>query len=70
MRFVGSVRREIGIRTIFNVLGPLANPAGASMQLLGVYSEALVNRLQESFITWVLSVQWLFMVRMAWMRFR
>ena len=45
MRFVGSVRREIGIRTIFNVLGPLANPAGASMQLLGVYSEALVEPL-------------------------
>ena len=45
MRFVGSVRKEIGIRTIFNVLGPLANPAGASMQLLGVYSEALVEPL-------------------------
>lgn len=45
MRFVCSVRREIGIRTIFNVLGPLANPAGASMQLLGVYSEALVEPL-------------------------
>lgn len=45
MRFVGSVRREIGIRTIFNVLGPLANPAGASMQLLGVYSEELVEPL-------------------------
>ena len=47
MRFVGSVRREIGIRTIFNVLGPLANPAGASMQLLGVYSEALVEPLAK-----------------------
>ncbi|MEA1929146.1 MAG: bifunctional anthranilate synthase component II/anthranilate phosphoribosyltransferase [Candidatus Auribacterota bacterium] len=34
-------RREIGIRTIFNILGPLSNPAGASIQLLGVYSEAL-----------------------------
>lgn len=45
MRFVGSVRREIGIRTLFNVLGPLANPAGASMQLLGVYSESLVEPL-------------------------
>ena len=34
MRFVGSVRREIGIRTIFNVLGPLANPAGAPCSCL------------------------------------
>ena len=42
MRFVGGVRREMGIRTLFNILGPLANPAGASMQLLGVYSADLV----------------------------
>lgn len=45
MRFVGNVRREMGIRTLFNILGPLANPAGASMQLLGVYSEDLVEPL-------------------------
>ena len=45
MRFVGAVRKEMGIRTIFNILGPLANPAGASMQLLGVYSEELVEPL-------------------------
>lgn len=45
MRFVGSVRKEMGIRTLFNILGPLANPAGASMQLLGVYSEDLVEPL-------------------------
>ncbi|MFH1037924.1 MAG: bifunctional anthranilate synthase component II/anthranilate phosphoribosyltransferase [PVC group bacterium] len=38
-------RREIGIRTIFNILGPLSNPAGASVQLLGVYSEALTETL-------------------------
>ena len=42
MRFVGAVRKEMGIRTLFNVLGPLANPAGATMQLFGVYSEELV----------------------------
>ena len=47
MRFVGSVRKEMGIRTIFNILGPLANPAGASMQLLGVYSEELVEPLAK-----------------------
>jgi anthranilate phosphoribosyltransferase len=45
MRFVGGVRKEMGIRTLFNVLGPLANPAGASMQLLGVYSAELVEPL-------------------------
>ncbi len=45
MRFVGGVRKEIGIRTLFNILGPLANPAGATMQLLGVYSESLVEPL-------------------------
>lgn len=45
MRFVGGVRKEIGVRTIFNILGPLANPAGASMQLLGVYSEELIEPL-------------------------
>lgn len=47
MRFVGGVRKELGVRTIFNVLGPLANPAGASMQLLGVYSEELVEPLAK-----------------------
>ena len=45
MRFVGAVRKEMGVRTLFNILGPLANPAGASMQLLGVYSEELIEPL-------------------------
>jgi anthranilate phosphoribosyltransferase len=45
MRFVGPVRKELGIRTIFNILGPLSNPAGASIQLMGVYEEALVEPL-------------------------
>lgn len=45
MRFVGAVRKEIGIRTLFNLLGPLANPARATMQLYGVYSEQLVEPL-------------------------
>ena len=45
MRFVGGVRREMGVRTLFNILGPLANPAGATMQLLGVFSEDLVEPL-------------------------
>ena len=45
MRFVGGVRREMGVRTLFNCLGPLANPAGASMQLLGVYGKELLEPL-------------------------
>lgn len=43
MRFVGPVRKELGIRTVFNILGPLANPAGANTELMGVYSEALTE---------------------------
>ena len=45
MKYVAPVRKELGIRTIFNVLSPLANPAGANMQLLGVYDESLVEPL-------------------------
>lgn len=45
MKYVGPVRKELGIRTIFNILGPLANPAGANMQVMGVYEEALVEPL-------------------------
>ncbi|MHB1314676.1 MAG: anthranilate phosphoribosyltransferase [Christensenellales bacterium] len=45
MKFVAPVRRELGIRTVFNILGPLANPAGANMELMGVYDEALVEPL-------------------------
>lgn len=43
MKFVAPVRKGLGIRTIFNILGPLTNPANASMQLMGVYEEALVE---------------------------
>lgn len=45
MRYVAPIRQELGIRTIFNVLGPLSNPAGAKFQLLGVYSKKLVEPL-------------------------
>lgn len=50
MRFAGPVRREIGIRTAFNVLGPLTNPARARHQVLGVASAALAEKL-----AWALS---------------
>ncbi len=43
MKYVAPVRQELGIRTLFNVLGPLANPAHASNQVLGVYDEKLVE---------------------------
>lgn len=45
MKYVAPVRKELGIRTVFNILGPLSNPAGASMELMGVYDEALVEPL-------------------------
>ena len=43
MKYVAPIRKELGIRTLFNVLGPLANPAHATSQVLGVYDEALVE---------------------------
>ncbi|ACM21781.1 anthranilate phosphoribosyltransferase [Geotalea daltonii FRC-32] len=45
MKFAIGPRKEIGIRTIFNILGPLTNPAGAPCQVLGVYREELVEKL-------------------------
>jgi anthranilate phosphoribosyltransferase len=45
MRFAGPARRDIGQRTIFNILGPLTNPAGASHQLIGVFDGALTEPL-------------------------
>lgn len=43
MKYVGAIRRELGFRTVFNILGPLTNPAKPSMMLLGVYDEYLVE---------------------------
>jgi len=47
MKYAAPVRQEMGVRTIFNVLGPLANPAGATMQLMGVYDRKLVEPLAQ-----------------------
>ena len=47
MKYVAGVRKELSIRTIFNILGPLTNPAGATMQVLGVYDKDLVEPLTE-----------------------
>jgi len=43
MKYAAPVRREIGIRTIFNILGPLTNPAGARCQIIGVYDDSLTD---------------------------
>lgn len=43
MKYVGPIRRELGIRTVFNILGPLTNPARATMQVMGVYDESLLE---------------------------
>ncbi|HUL30843.1 MAG TPA: anthranilate phosphoribosyltransferase, partial [Thermodesulfobacteriota bacterium] len=45
MRYAAGPRQEIGIRTIFNLLGPLTNPAGASVQVIGVYEPALTEKI-------------------------
>ncbi len=45
MKYVGAIRKELGFRTVFNILGPLTNPATPSMQLLGVYDDYLVEPL-------------------------
>lgn len=47
-RHVGNVRRELGIRTAFNVIGPLANPAGARRQVIGVFDAAYLDRVAEA----------------------
>ncbi|MBR1731851.1 MAG: anthranilate phosphoribosyltransferase [Ruminococcus sp.] len=50
MKYVGAIRRELGFRTVFNILGPLTNPGSPSMQLLGVYDEYLVEPLAQVLI--------------------
>jgi anthranilate synthase/phosphoribosyltransferase len=50
MRFAGPVRKQLGVRTIFNVLGPLTNPVGARRQVVGVYAQSLVEPLAEALL--------------------
>lgn len=47
MKYVAPIRKELGIRTVFNILGPLSNPAGANMELMGVFDEPLVEPLAQ-----------------------
>ena len=51
MKYVGGIRKELGFRTVFNILGPLTNPGSPSMQLLGVYDEYLVEPLAQVLIS-------------------
>jgi anthranilate phosphoribosyltransferase len=50
MKYAGPVRRELATRTIFNILGPLTNPAGARCQMIGVYSKELVRPIAEALV--------------------
>ena len=50
MKYVGAIRKELGFRTVFNILGPLTNPGSPSMQLLGVYDDYLVQPLAQVLI--------------------
>lgn len=47
MKYVGAIRKELGFRTVFNILGPLTNPARPALQLLGVYDEYLIEPLAQ-----------------------
>lgn len=47
MKYAGPVRKALGVRTVFNILGPLANPAGATVELMGVYDKSLVEPLAQ-----------------------
>lgn len=51
MKYVGPIRKELGFRTVFNILGPLTNPGSPSMQLLGVYDEYLVEPLAQVLVS-------------------
>lgn len=51
MRYVGPIRKELGIRTVFNILGPLTNPARASMQVMGVYDKSLLEPMAKALLS-------------------
>lgn len=51
MKYVGPIRKELGFRTVFNILGPLTNPGSPSMQMLGVYDEYLVEPLAQVLVS-------------------
>jgi len=69
-RYAVPARKQIGVRTVFNLLGPLTNPAGAQSQVLGVFQKMCLTSLPQRWRNWVSSAPLWCMGRAAWMRFR
>lgn len=65
MKYVAPVRKELGIRTVFNILGPLTNPAGATYQVMGVYDGSLVEPLAQVLSNLGVKELWWFMEEMV-----
>ncbi len=75
MKSMMPIRKKLGIRTIFNILGPLTSPANAEIQLLGVFEPEYVDVIAEVLKILVLNVLWLCMAMMKmiilqWMKFQ
>lgn len=60
MKNVASVRRELGFRTIFNILGPLCNPAGANVQIIGVGNRILLDIVPDVLMSFSMKKAWVF----------
>ena len=72
MKYAAPVRRELGVRTLFNVLGPLTNPAGAKNQVMGVFRHGSVpaSRLAECCNASAAAMSWWCMAATAWTKSR
>ena len=57
MKYVGAIRKELGFRTVFNILGPLTNPGSPKMQLLGVYGQDMLDEISLSAPTKVCEIK-------------
>lgn len=57
MKYVGDIRKELGFRTVFNILGPLTNPGSPKMQLLGVYGKDMLDEISLSAPTKVCEIK-------------
>lgn len=68
MKYVGPIRKELGIRTVFNILGPLTNPASPKKQLMGVYDSSLVEPLAKVLTAWASKTAWSSTARISWTR--
>ena len=61
-------RKELGMRTIFNMLGPLTNPANVKRQVIGVFNVRFANPWQKCWHVWEVNMSWLFTQKMVWMK--